>query len=135
MRTVALDVHKSFAEVALHEQGEGRRLGRVETQDLPVFARSLGPEDHVVLESSSVTWAVVDLLSRHAGRVTVSNPMQTKAIAQAKVKTDKVDAKVLAQLGAADFLAEVWVPDEQTRALRRRLAHRSALHFGARRSR
>ncbi len=127
MRTVALDVHKNFAEVALHEDGQLRRLGRVESKKLPAFARSLGPEDHVVLESTSVTWAVVDLLAKHAGRVTVSNPMQTKAIAQAKVKTDKVDAKVLAKLGAADFLAEVWVPDEETRALRRRLAHRQGL--------
>jgi transposase len=36
--------------------------------------------------------------------------------------TDKIDAKVLAQLGAADFWPEVWAPDEVTRALRRRVA-------------
>jgi hypothetical protein len=53
--------------------------------------------------------------------------MRTRAIASAKVKTDKIDAKVLAQLGAADFLPEVWAPDELTRALRRRIAHRSSL--------
>ena len=35
--------------------------------------------------------------------------------------------EVLAQLGAADFLPEVWAPDEPTRALRRRVAHRSSL--------
>ena len=83
MRTVALDVHKRFAEVA----------------------ESLRPDDHVVLESTSMTWAIAELLGRHAGRVTVSNPLRTKAIASAKVKTDKVDAKVLAQLAAAEFLA------------------------------
>ncbi len=53
--------------------------------------------------------------------------MRTRAIASAKVKTDKIDAKVLAPLGAADFLREVWAPDEVTRALRRRVAHRSSL--------
>lgn len=126
-RTVALDVHKRFSEVAVHERGEVRRVGRIETKDLRVFAQSLGREDHVVLESTSVTWAIAEVLAKHAGRVTVSNPMRTKAIASAKVKTDKVDAKVLAQLGAADFLPEVWAPDEQTRALRRRIAHRSSL--------
>jgi hypothetical protein len=31
MRTVALDVHKRFAEVAVHEDGALRRLGRIET--------------------------------------------------------------------------------------------------------
>jgi transposase len=35
-------------------------------------------------------------------RVVVSNPQKTRAIAEAKVKTDKVDAEVLAQLLAAD---------------------------------
>lgn len=74
-----------------------------------------------------MTWAIAELLAEHAGRVTVSNPMRTRAIASAKVKTDKIDAKVLAQLGAADFLPEVWAPDQQTRALRRRIAHRSSL--------
>ena len=127
MRTVALDVHKRFAEIAVHEDGGLRRLGRIETGQLRAFAESLGPEDHVVLESTSMTWAIAELLAEHAGRVTVSNPMRTRAIASAKVKTDKIDAKVLAQLGAADFLPEVWAPDEITRALRRRIAHRSSL--------
>ena len=126
-RTVALDVHKRFAEVAVHEDGQVRRGGRIETRDLPVFAQSLGSDDHVVLESTSLTWAIAELLAQHAGRVTVSNPMRTKAIASAKIKTDKVDARVLAQLGAADFLPEVWAPDEHTRALRRRIAHRASL--------
>ena len=128
MRTVALDVHKRFAEVAVHEDGRGlSRLGRIETWQLREFAASLGPTDHVVLESTAMTWAIAELLSERAGRVTVSNPMRTRAIASAKVKTDKIDAKVLAQLGAADFLPEVWAPDEVTRALRRRVAHRSSL--------
>ncbi|MFL5864948.1 MAG: IS110 family transposase [Solirubrobacteraceae bacterium] len=127
MRTVALDVHKRFAEIAVHEDGGLRRLGRIETGQLQAFADSLGPEDHVVVESTSMTWAIAELLARHAGRVTVSNPMRTRAIASAKVKTDKIDAKVLAQLGAADFLPEVWAPDPATRALRRRIAHRCSL--------
>ena len=95
--------------------------------ELEAFANSLAPDDHVVVESTAVSWAVVDLLSRHAGRVTISNSMRTKAIASAKVKTDKVDAKVLAELGAAGLLAEVWVPDAESRELRRRLAHRRSI--------
>ena len=127
VRTVALDVHKRFAEVAVIENGALRRLGRIETDQLGVFAESLGPGDHVVLESTAMTWAIAERLAEHAGRVTVANPMRTRAIASAKVKTDKIDANVLAQLGAADFLPEVWAPDEVTRALRRRIAHRSSL--------
>jgi transposase len=127
MRTVALDVHRRFAEVAVHEDGGLRRLGRIETGQLRTFAESLGPDDHVVVESTAMTWAIAELLAGHAGRVTVSNPMRTRAIASAKAKTDQIDARVLAQLGAADVLPEVWAPDEATRALRRRIAHRSSL--------
>ncbi len=127
MRTIGIDVHKRFAEVAVVEDGEVGRLGRIAIEQLDAFAASLRADDHVVIESTALTWSVVDVLGRHAGRVTVSNPMRTKAIASAKVKTDKVDARVLAQLGAADFVAEVWVPDRDTRALRRRIAHRQGL--------
>jgi len=103
-RTVALDIHKRFAEVAVHEDGRVRRVGRVEVDELERFAGSLRADDHVVIESTSQTWAVVELIGRQVGRVTVSHPMRTRAIASAKIKTDKIDARVLAQLGAADFL-------------------------------
>ncbi len=53
--------------------------------------------------------------------------MATKAIAQATVKTDKVDAYVLAQLLRCDFLPEVGAPDEATRRLRELTGRRSAL--------
>lgn len=129
-RTFALDVHKRFAEVALSEEGRpARRWGRITTTpaDLAAFAEQLCAEDEVVVESTSITWAIVDLLAVHAGRVVVSNPLRTRAIASAKVKTDKIDARVLADLGAAEFLPAVWAADAATRALRRRVAHRSSL--------
>src|SRR5207247_5281237 len=51
--------------------------------------------------------------------------MKTRAIAEAKVKTDKVDARVLAELLAADYLPAVWIADEDTHALRRQVARRA----------
>src|SRR6266545_5287092 len=53
------------------------------------------------------------------------NPQKIRAIAEAKVKTDKVDAQVLAQLLAAGFLPSVWLPDEATFALRRQVVRRA----------
>jgi transposase len=55
----------------------------------------------------------------------VSNPKKTRAIAEAKVKTDKVDAAILAQLLAADYLPSVWLPDEDTNVLRRQVVRRA----------
>jgi transposase len=57
----------------------------------------------------------------------IANTRKLRAIAEAKVKTDKVDAGTLCELLAAGFLPEVFGPDEETRALRRRLQRRAAL--------
>ena len=57
----------------------------------------------------------------------VANPKQVRLIAHAKVKTDRIDAVVLAQLYASGFLPEVWIPDERTLALRRQVTRRNQL--------
>ncbi len=53
--------------------------------------------------------------------------MRTGAIAQAEVKTDEIDAEILANLLRCDFLPEVWGPDGVTQRLRRLTGVRSAL--------
>ena len=60
-------------------------------------------------------------------RVIVSNPIKTKVIAQAKIKTDKIDARVLAELARVGYLPEVWLPDEDTEALRQFISDRVSL--------
>jgi transposase len=69
--------------------------------------------------------AVVRVLAPYVARVIVANPLQVKAIAHAHVKTDKIDAGVLASLRAADFLPEIWLPDADTERLRRLVARRN----------
>jgi len=53
--------------------------------------------------------------------------MKTKAIASAKVKTDKVDAKILAHLLRTDLVAESYVPPKQIREIRALIRHRLSL--------
>ena len=65
------------------------------------------------------------LLSPFVGRVVIARPMQVKAIAHARVKPDKVDAKILAQLHAAGFLPEVWAANDATLNLRRLVSERA----------
>ena len=128
MRWLGLDVHKDFAEVAeALPGGNVRQLGRIRTTpaELRAFAESLRPDDQLALEATINTFAVARLLEEHAGRVVISNPMRTRAIADAKIKTDRVDAGVLAQLLAADYLPAVWQPDETTRVIRRLVARRA----------
>jgi len=129
MRYIGLDVGRDFAHAAVVEgTGSARKLGRLRMgEELAAFAATLGPDDAVALEASGNTWALVELLGRHAGRVVVSNPLRTRAIADAKRKTDDIDAATLAELLAADYLPAVWIPDEATRRLRRIVAHRAGL--------
>ena len=131
VRYVGLDVHKRVVEACIVD-GSGKVVGRerfaLNRQTLERFAtKILRPGDHVALEATTNSWAVADALRPHVARVLVSNPMATKAIAQAKVKTDKVDAHVLAQLLRCDFLPEVWQPDETTRRLREMTGRRCTL--------
>jgi transposase len=131
IRYVGLDVHKRVVEACIVDHA-GKIVQRerfaLYRGALEIFARNiLRPTDRVALEATTNCWAVADVLRPFVARVVVSNPMATKAIAQAKVKTDKVDAHVLAQLLRCDFLPEVWQPDEATRRLRELTGRRSAL--------
>lgn len=130
MRSIGLDVGRQVAEVAIVDGGGAARpVGRISAspESLRAFAATLGPGDEVVLEATANTWAIVELLEQRAGRVVVSNPLRTRAIADAKTKTDTIDAATLAELLAADYLPTVWQPDAATRALRRRVVARSSL--------
>ncbi|HEY8555926.1 MAG TPA: IS110 family transposase, partial [Actinomycetes bacterium] len=92
--------------------------------EVRAFADSLAPTEDVALEVTGNTWAIATMLVSRAARVVVSNPVKTRAIAEAKIKTDKVDAAILAELLAADFLPAVWMPDPDTAALRRQVQRR-----------
>jgi transposase len=127
MRVVALDVSRTVAEVAYLERGAIRAGGQLKLQraSLDAFAKQLRRSDEVVLEATGNTHAIVAALKAHVGKVVVANPLQVRLIAEAKVKTDKIDAAVLAQLYESGFLPQVWIPDADTLALRRQVARRA----------
>jgi transposase len=120
VRVVGLDIHRVFAEAVMLDEGKIVRLGRVGmTRDhLEAFAKTLTRDDHVVVEATGNAAAVTEVISPHVGRVVIANPRQVRLIAHAKIKTDTIDATVLAKLYASNFLPEVWVPDAETQALR-----------------
>jgi transposase len=128
VRAIGLDVHRDFCEVAIVEAGEVRSVGRIETtpERLELFAGSLGPDDRVALEVTGNAWAIARIIEPHVKRVVVVSPSDT-GIRQARAKTDRLDARTLAKLLAAGSLDAVWMPDERTRVMRRRLARRAQL--------
>jgi len=127
MRVVGLDVSRTVIEVAYLEDGQLRSGGRVAVtrEALHRFASSLQADDHVVLEATGNTAAIAAAIQPHVAKVVVANPLLVRLIAEAKVKTDRIDAAVLAQLYASGFLPEVWIADEKTQALRRQASRRA----------
>jgi transposase len=128
VRSVGLDVHLDFCEVALVEDGALRSCGRIATtpEQLELFARSLGPDDRVALEVTGNAWEIARIIEPHVARVVVVSPGDT-GIRQARAKTDRLDARTLAKLLAAGELDPVWVPDRDTWVMRRRLSRRGQL--------
>jgi transposase len=125
-----LDVHKRFIQVCrIDAAGDARKDFQIDAthEAIRAFAQTLGQGDQLVLEATFHTWAIWALLVPHAERVVVANPMEVKAIAHARIKSDKVDAHILAQLLRTDFIPEVAMPGEETWELRQLVTHRQLL--------
>jgi transposase len=127
-RSIGLDVHRDFCEVAIVEEGAVRSAGRIATtpEQLELFAQSLAPTDRVAVEVTGSAWEIARIVEPHVARVVVVSPADT-GIRQARAKTDRLDARALARLLAVGELDAVWSPDEWTRVLRRRLGRREQL--------
>lgn len=125
-----LDVHKDqMTYCLLDDAGEVTERGQIacRREAIARFARRLGSQAAVALEATTHSQAIAYLIQPSVQRVVVANPMKVRAIAEARVKTDKVDAEVLAQLLRCDYLPSVWLPDELTRQERQLSGRRTAV--------
>ena len=126
MAIIGMDIHRSFAQVAFLENGQIKREQRVELvhDRLVKFAKTLSIEDEVVIEATGNSAAVERILRPFVKRIVVASSRMVRAIAYARVKTDKIDAAILAKLHTGGFLPEVWIPDDDTQRQRRHTAER-----------
>ena len=93
------------------------------------FFDSLHPNSKikVVMESSGMWYNIYECLSKRHLDVRLSNPVKTRAIASAKIKTDKLDAIKLADLLRGGYIAECYIPTRGTMELRDIVRHRAAV--------
>jgi len=129
MRVIGMDIHRTFAEAVMIDGERLIRLGRINMSrdHLAAFAARLTSEDHLVIEATGNAHAVAEAVAPFVGRVIIANPRQVHLIAKARIKTDVIDATVLARLYASGFLPEVWVPDQRTLGLRRQVTRRNQI--------
>lgn len=126
---VGLDVHKRVCHgTIMNEEG-----GIVKQDKFSNDPRSLdefmGEIDRatVVMEAGYCWQPIYDRLEGKGHDVRLAHPLKTKAIAEAKVKTDKIDSEVLAHLLRADLVPESWVPPRDIRELRELVKRRAFL--------
>jgi transposase len=98
-----LDVHRDFCQVAIADGGRARSAGRIQTtpEQLALFAQSLASTDRVVLEATGNASAIARILEPYVAEVVLAHAKQVRAISHARVKTDRIDAKVLARSAAS----------------------------------
>jgi transposase len=131
IRYVGVDVGKAKCRAALMNQKgtvESEFFFENNTKGIERLVSRLTSEDKVVMESTGNLWLnLYDALDQKKIKVVLANPLKTKAIASAKIKTDKVDARILAHLLRADLVAESYVPQGSIREMRGLVRHRLGL--------
>jgi transposase len=131
VKYVGIDVHKKMCQAAILED-DGTLL---DEQRFPNTAEgieeyagklaSFNDDLRAVVESTGNLWIQIhDRLETHGFDVALSNPSKTRLIAEAKVKTDKVDARTLAGLLRAGMIPTCYIPGEELRSRRELLRHR-----------
>lgn len=95
--------------------------------NLERFVETITPEDKVVLEATGNWQHFYELVEDKALNITLSHPAKTRAIASAKIKTDKIDSEMLAHLLRADLIPAAYIPPRETRDLKEVLRYRASL--------
>jgi transposase len=130
MYYTGIDLHKKTSFITTID-AHGKIVTRVNLQNVEetilAYFAALDKETKIVIESMSSWYWLYDLLTAKGFEVVISNPVKTKAIASAKIKNDKIDSHMLAQLLRADLISTVHVSSLETRKLKELLRHRSRL--------
>jgi len=129
MLYTGLDFHKSFSYITTMDD-EGKIVGQKKLPSngkIVEFLKEFGETMEVAIEATPSWYWLYDHLENEGFRVKLSHPLKTKAIAYAKVKTDKVDSATLAHLLRSNLLPLSYVPEKPVRLNRELLRYRASL--------
>ena len=128
MNYMGIDHHKQYSQFTLQDEtGVELKSERV-FNSLPDVKDFLGdkPEEiRAVIEAGRTSYVMVDMLRDLGVDIRMAHASEVKAIAKAKIKTDKRDAKILADLLRADLIPEVYLRSRENRRAQRVLRHRA----------
>lgn len=119
---IGVDLHKAFFRAcAMTPTGERMwegRFARTAEGVARFIARGIGTAQAVAVEASGPTWAFVDALRPTGARICVVDPRKTKLKAGFAAKTDRLDARRLADALRRDSVVSIYVPPPAIREVR-----------------
>lgn len=130
MKYVGVDLHKKTISICVITKVRGKRV--VETRrsfackdprSIRRFFEQLGKFRVVVEATASYEWFFL-LIEDLADRLVLAHPRKLRVIAESKHKSDKIDARILAEFLALDMIPEAWRPSPRTRQYRVLVRHR-----------
>jgi transposase len=127
---VGIDVHRKRSQLAVIDARGEVLVNRNVPNGVEPILKVIGglpPGTPAAFEAAFGTGWLVELLEGYGFEPHLVHPLRCKAIASARLKNDKVDAEILAQLLRADLLPEAWIAPPAVRQLRALLRHRVPL--------
>ena len=119
---VGMDIHKRFSQVAVvDESGEvvdQHRLNHTPREELTDYFKQFPKDTQVIMEPTCGWSWLSDDISDLGLEVILAHPLKVRLIAESQIKTDKVDAVVLAQLQRTSFLPQAYLAPKEIRKLR-----------------
>lgn len=130
MRYVGLDIGKRWHYMVVMD-ADGHILQQQKLPNDPLVMRrcfeTLEGPARVVLEATGHWMAVYDQLEPCVQEVVLAHPLKVRAIASARIKTDRIDATTLAQLLRTDLIPRAYIPPRAVRDWRELVRHRAFL--------
>lgn len=126
---LGIDLHlKRTYVVLIDTEGETIDERRLLNTEIPEYLNQHVPHETFAVLEATRNWPFMyDLLSDHVQRVELAYPKEVKAIANSAVKTDRIDAGVLAHLARLNYLPTAYAAPREYRDLRMYTRHRSWL--------
>jgi transposase len=128
---IGVDFHKQFSFVSVMDTNgnilEQQQLSHLDLPGIRGFFSRFAPEASVSVEATRSWYWFVDLLQDLGLSVNLVHPKKTRIIAESTIKTDKIDASVLAHLDRCQFLPKAFIPDLHSRSLRELLRYHLSL--------
>lgn len=113
MNYIGIDLHRRFSQIDVYDDATDTEITQRLTNDqeeMRRFFQLFPPDSRVTVEATGNWYWLVDLLQQLQMDVALANPLQTKVIAHARVKNDKVDARMLNHLRRTNLLPTCWIP-------------------------